>query len=250
MAALIVAGAAAIGFSARRTDWFVILGGAVLAVAAWALFQGVVWVIDGFIGNKSDRSSIIWPKRQRSGNAEAETVKPKPAPSPKPALVGADGWLYFLIVILMILSPIALVGSTLKDIGDAEQANPGLIGTAAWANYKVAVWCLIAAGAALKIAAGYRLKKIYKPESVLFAITAIWLAGPVLILVNVLLLHITLDVPMGWLLNKEVLSTFIGAAFWAVVWTAYLKWSRRVRNTYFLQLRPAVQQPSRQEPNI
>lgn len=227
-AAVIVIFSIYLTFSSYRPDWSALLIGTLISAGAWGLLQGVVWVIDGFLGNKGDQSSILWPRRFRFRKGRQRS-----AYGSRQDLVGPHGWLFFLIISLMIFTPLMLLGGTLGDIGDAERLNPSLRSLPAWGNYKIAAWCLVAAAASLKIAAGYRLKTIHTPNSALFAVTVLWVAGPVVDMSSLMLLHTMLKIPLNLILSAEVVNAFLGSVAYAVFWTAYLKWSRRVRNTYF-----------------
>lgn len=148
------------------------------------------------------------------------------------SIAGIGGWLGFLIVSLMILSPLAGLGRLFGEISVAEIQYPQLVANTQWSNYKQASWLILALSVAISFSAGNRLWKSHFSESVRFAILALWISGP---LGN--LLHLTTAVVvMGSQAMSsafpEMLGGIIGSCIPAGVWTAYLMRSVRVRNTY------------------
>lgn len=145
---------------------------------------------------------------------------------------GVGGWLAFLIVVLTILSPLANIGMLAKEYSDMEKENPLLLFAAPYVQYKWFSWGVVLVAAAISIAAGCLLWKKLEWKSVRFAIGALWVIGPLsIILVGVYFFMIFGTEMMNEFL-KDAFGTLAKSVFWAAVWTAYLLKSRRVRNTY------------------
>lgn len=147
---------------------------------------------------------------------------------------GVGGWLGFLVIALMILGPL-LGFSTLTEVfrGAVDQF-PQLAFSMQWQKYEQASWLIYVASAAISFSAGYRLWKNHSPESVKFAILAIWLAGP---LGNVLYMVAAIIIS-GSNAGGNTIANMIGGTISTVIaagiWTAYLMRSERVKNTYQL----------------
>lgn len=224
-------------FSPRRPDWTMFFLGLVFSIVVWALLQGVVWVIDGFAGNKGARSSIIWPRKLLPKKMVSH-VTPEPAQLSRPDLLGVHGWLFFLVISLMILSPLVTVGSLYSEFEQVERSFPRLRNVAVWKDYKWVAWALVLSALAFKITAGYRLKTVFQSSSVGFAILALWVTGPGLDLVLLVIQNSMLGLSFRAMLSAQVVGAFVGSVLYALIWSSYLKFSRRVRNTYFFGLMP------------
>jgi Protein of unknown function (DUF2569) len=149
-------------------------------------------------------------------------------------LVGTQGWLRFLIISLVFLSPAAGFVMTFGQISGTEDQYPTLLTSDLWVQKKRVVWAFFALQAAVGIYAGYRLNSRFEPATVPIAIACLWLAGPVLnYLVALVIGALDGNSIVG---TPEVASTIVRSAIPATVWTAYLLRSRRVKNTYRLAL--------------
>jgi hypothetical protein len=155
-----------------------------------------------------------------------------PAFNPHAYLTGVDGWLAWLTLCLMVLAPLLTAGRLNMDLGLLAERFPTLHDDPRWGNYTRALWAIWAVATAFGVAAGHRLWKIHEPGSVRFAITALWLIGPLAYFAEVLAGAIAFRAPLA----GEVLGGASGACSAAKIWTAYLMRSRRVRNTYRLWL--------------
>jgi hypothetical protein len=154
---------------------------------------------------------------------------------------GVGGWLGFLIVVLMIINPLLGFGSLSNEFHDALELFPQLENNTQLKNYKQVAWLILAALASTSFAAGYRLWKIHCPESVSFAILAIWLVGPLGHVLYMIFIGGYLDIIFtathfssnvrGHIIDKMFTDT-IFSVMAAGIWTAYLMRSVRVKNTY------------------
>lgn len=156
---------------------------------------------------------------------------------------GVGGWLGFLIVVLMIINPLSGFGSLSNEFHDVLELFPQLENNTQLKTYKQVAWLILAALASTSFAAGYRLWKFHCPESVRFAIIAIWLVGPLGHALYIVFIGNYLDIiskvahfssnVRGHIIDKTFTDT-IYSVIAAVIWTAYLMRSTRVRNTYKL----------------
>lgn len=147
-------------------------------------------------------------------------------------LRGVGGWLLFLCVVLTIISPLAAFTSTLKEISDIESTNKALSIEAKWSDFKVALWMTVAIQQSIGFSAGYILG-ISLPSSIRYAIFAIWFSGPVMTLISVGTLGRIADRAFDYDYSVALTTQLPGHIAFAVVWTIYLKVSKRVKNTYF-----------------
>lgn len=144
---------------------------------------------------------------------------------------GIGGWLWFLILQLMILGPLLGLGGLHNEFSEAIKQFPHIETNSQWQTYKQISWTIFAATAGINIAAGFRLWKIHAPESVNFAIISIWLAGPLGHICYVAAAYFIL----GEAASKTILLIFIStisSCLIAGLWTIYLMRSIRVKNTY------------------
>lgn len=145
---------------------------------------------------------------------------------------GIGGWLALLIVGLMVLGPLTGFGRLSDEFQNALVQYPQLAANSQWQNYRQICWLIFAGLAAVSFAAGYRLWKIHSPESVRFAIIALWLIGPI----GNALYIVSAAAVFGSIVGDNALAAMIGAVappcIVAAIWTTYLMRSDRVKNTY------------------
>jgi hypothetical protein len=132
--------------------------------------------------------------------------------NPNSRLVGVRGWLLFLVIVLVLVSPVfALVTAS-------EYAK--LIQLSATRMTPVAVWSFYVVRALAYISAGLCLFFWKRSTSPRYAIFILWIAGPVSV----------------WLWQNAMHSfsarSVATACAPAILWTAYLLVSKRVKNTY------------------
>ncbi len=144
---------------------------------------------------------------------------------------GIAGWLALIIISLMVLGPLMGMGQLHNEFTDAVEKYPNLAENANFLDYKQISWIIFWLSTAIGFLAGYRLWKQHYPESVRFAIIALWISGPIEYIAHQVAAVIIFGTPSGNVYG-EVLSATIILVIAAGVWTAYLKFSSRVRNTY------------------
>lgn len=159
-------------------------------------------------------------------NSELSADLP-PAGSP----VGVGGWLFLLIIGLMIINPLLGSKGMYSEIWQLEKTYPDLVSATEWSNYKSTVFGIFFGSAAIGFWGGLRLsvKKVW--SSVDQAIAAMWFSGPgatVLVSVFVPLIIYGKD---GFP-DLSIFPGILGSIVITYVWTAYLLRSKRVRNTY------------------
>lgn len=231
------------------TGWVFLIIGILSGVAmgssegVWAFFlllfcgafffviaQGLVWVLDGFVGNVGADSNLFWPKKRIfAGHSDMQSEKTEKI---KPPLRGVQGWLLLLVIGLMCLGPLRMVGDTINALKLAEETYPALINLPAWENYKTASWMTTAALCAAMVWAGYGLWKHHIPPSVNACISILWAVPIVALLADSLSSVTFLEVSVGDYFTGEAFTGLAQGFVSAALWTAYLKRSRRVKNTY------------------
>lgn len=162
-----------------------------------------------------------------------EILRPRPAAPPMPPLgelYGVHGWLVWLVSILIFIGPGVGVGRLLQALRSTVTLMPALADLPQWHAYTLATWMMFAAASLLSIAAGVGLEKRRDPGAVNFARVVLWIIGPVITLMHGLLIPLALFGKTG--ASPFYALTLTYSIIWAVAWTAYLSWSRRVRNTY------------------
>lgn len=145
-------------------------------------------------------------------------------------LKGVEGWLAFLVIRYMVLTPVLLIARIQNEFAVAEQLSPQLLEVAGWVKYKSIMWSGIWVFIAVALYAGYGLWKVHAKKSVVTAIIAEWFLCLGLYAGAFLALHLSFGEIQ--LLDADSFSTFFGSAIVSVVWTAYLLRSKRVKNTY------------------
>jgi len=140
-------------------------------------------------------------------------------------LHGVYGWLRWLVITLLVLSPILSIGSTSTDIHLAESMAPNLLTLPEWDKYKTVIWSMTLICCGASFAAGWNLLKNHTPFSVRLTIAVLWMiplaSAFVAKVAAASLLNLNINFPLG--------APILGA----MIWTAYLLSSKRVKNTYY-----------------
>ena len=142
--------------------------------------------------------------------------------------VGFGGWLALLVVWMVVFRPVAGV-YMLSQMQADSLAHPSGIENTNWLINTSTFWIIFLFVAALSIYAGLRLWRDRSPASVKTAIVILWIYSPVAA-ADLLIVRAFLEGGVGW--PNAVITIVMNLAI-AAGWTAYLKLSRRVRNTYF-----------------
>ena len=160
------------------------------------------------------------------------------------SLSGIGGLLLLLIFWLTLVAPLLGYGKHTNEFSDALKQSPQLATNAQFQSYKLASEIIIAVSALISFAAGLQLWRVHFPETVRFAILALWLSWPLGKILNL--------TSAVWIYRETasrgnietMILTMLGSTFTSCVvagiWTAYLIRSVRVKNTYKLPLQSKV----------
>lgn len=144
--------------------------------------------------------------------------------------VGIGGWLAFLILALVLLSPFIGAVRIGGNLASTESQYPNLITFAPWSTYKSAIWSSYLIGSGLSFYAGLGLFASRKASVVTRAKIILWIIGPAASVINLLLIPL---VVFGKLeSDARLFGALLGTVFFTTLWTAYLSKSRRVKATY------------------
>lgn len=146
-------------------------------------------------------------------------------------LQGIGGWLLLLIVTFGVLGPLLNVISLAGQIFNLEHQNPALLSDAIWERFKFFEWLAVAAFSVIQIRTAYTLSNHRTPKSVADASTSLW----VVCIGAPLIVAVAVPAACGYMGMDGIFTAGILIAFeciYAVIWTSYLKQSRRVANTY------------------
>ncbi len=166
-----------------------------------------------------------------AGNT-TETKNVRLSTSKKTDPAGIGGWLRVLIVLLVLVWP--LVGATFQSAFFNHEllVDPALANDPAWNRSWRFIWLLFAVQTALSISAGLALLKCLRPIAVRYAKAVIWINGPGFWWVGILITlwnQGLLDALSAALLGIPYL---LGSLVFPLIWTTYLRYSKRVKNTY------------------
>lgn len=143
---------------------------------------------------------------------------------------GIGGWLALLIAWMVVFRPVAGI-YMLSMLQAHSLANPIALESNGWLVDTSTFWIIFLIVAALSIYGGLRLWRDRSPAAVRTAIIILWIYSPIAA-VDLLIARAFLEGRVPW--PNAVITIGMNLAI-AAVWTAYLKRSRRVRNTYFQQ---------------
>jgi hypothetical protein len=118
---------------------------------------------------------------------------------------------------------------------NAESSEPELVSFSAWINYKQYMWWAHLFASLLTFIAGYRLWKIHAPDSVRFAVIALWVNYLLAPLGDYAAAYFALDDGPLRVAGANLAQNYITSFPAPIIWTAYLNLSRRVKNTYYSQ---------------
>jgi len=149
---------------------------------------------------------------------------------PQAERVGLGGWLALLVAWMVVFRPVAGV-YMLSMLQAHSLADPTTLESNNWLINTSTFWIIFLIVAALSIYGGLRLWRDRNPGAVRTAIVILWIYSPVAA-VDLLIARVYLEGRVPW--PNAVITIGMNLAI-AAVWTAYLKRSRRVRNTYFQQ---------------
>lgn len=197
-----------------------------VGVVGFILIQGLAWIIARLAGLSKERNGLIrWAdiKARIAGKNKKDLVKESAV-----NLTGIQGWLRFFCLSL-VLSSLYFLANFYNDKRDTYQQYPDLINNNAFTHFMSAYELLSWMSALLFTAAFFLLIK-YKIRSTLNkVIIAIWLAAPVSILLQIIVMRFYLPEAD---ISYAIVMSVIRGIFYCIIWTSYLRLSKRVKNTY------------------
>ena len=170
-----------------------------------------------------------------AGSTLASAPTDEPAPShpsqSHEGPSGVGGWLFLLVLGMLLLGPLLGVGRINADIMSAENQYPALKSIAKWSNLKTATWWTFLAIVAISVYGGWGLARGRDWSVVKRAKVVLWVAGPVgALIMDVIVPMATLGESNAG--HAEFVGGLLASIIAAGIWTAYLSKSKRVHNTY------------------
>lgn len=153
-----------------------------------------------------------------------------PNADPSHKLAGVGGWLLFFIFHLMVLVPLIGAGSLESQIKSSESVVSGLASYAPWISYKYYLWSAHGVVAFVSIIAALILIRSRTRSAIYRVIAMVWLVGLLDVIFNIAAVVVF---KVSDIISLGVFpGILVGKFTYALVWTAYLLLSRRVKATY------------------
>lgn len=143
---------------------------------------------------------------------------------------GVGGWLLFLVVSMVVLTPFFGIGQTYVEFTSAERAYPAITQIAWWSSYKTAHWIATLIFCAISIYGGLGLALNRTIDAVTKAKFVLWFNYPISVIV--LTVIAATMVPDNGAAAAEAALLLIPSLIMLAIWTSYLNLSKRVKNTY------------------
>ena len=135
---------------------------------------------------------------------------------------------------MLVLGPFWSMFKTGSNIWVTEMQTPELASVPQWQTYKIMTWFVVGICVVYSMVSGFLLCVKKEPVSVKNAIAFLWIGGPVAVFVlSVLIPGISLGTEALEEMLPKSIGAIIGTSIVASIWTAYLRKSKRVRNTYY-----------------
>jgi hypothetical protein len=211
-----------------------------IVVGVWLFYSGIAAVLTMSAGSGLRMSAVFGVvgavlfgfgvrmaaglARDAAGQASRNNAPPAPA--------GVRGWLLFLVIVLLIAVPARNFQQISDLLNQVSGVYAGLVDGAALANYRAFGWIIIVASSVFSIYAATRLYSAPVAKSVWWAKAAVWISGPITVLFFLADSVVFLGVDARAYFNVGTLFLILPVVYFAVLWTCYLKFSRRVANTY------------------
>jgi len=151
-------------------------------------------------------------------------------PPRAPGLAGVEGWLLLLVIGLTVIGPLLGAGRLNVELIAAEAQFPRLKTLETWGALKSATWWAYLVFAALSFYAGIGLARGRTISVVTRAKVLIWVIGPFASVVLAVLIPLAVVGKAN--LDAQLIGSLLVSVVVAVLWTAYLSKSKRVRATY------------------
>jgi hypothetical protein len=152
---------------------------------------------------------------------------------------GVGGWLLVLVILMVFLGPLYGLGLLGGSIMATEESYPEIILNNNWHSYKIVSYIAFAISSIVSIYGGVVLAVYRDASAIKSAKKALWISGPIISIVTLLILSFFIFEEIDNLINTKVISAIIGSAIWAFIWTTYLNKSNRIRRTYLEAIKSA-----------
>lgn len=147
-------------------------------------------------------------------------------------LSGVRGWLAFLVVCLLVLAPLTILGQASNGIRVVEELYPHIAGLQKWTSMKNTMWLFSVFQAIALFSAGLLLLITRLKSTIPRVILLMWVGGPVTSVVGILAISYQSVQSFSLLSKPSSVGDLAGSILGILLWTMYLKRSRRVKNTY------------------
>ena len=147
-------------------------------------------------------------------------------------LSGIGGWLAFLVMCLIALAPMSILGQVSNAVRDTEELYPHIVGLPKWDSMKNTMWIFSAFQAIALFSAGLLLFRTRLESTVPRVILLMWIGGPLASALGTMVLSYQSVQSFALLAEPKFVGGITGSILGILIWTMYLKKSRRVRNTY------------------
>lgn len=147
---------------------------------------------------------------------------------------GTGGFLGLYIIVSRYIGPIFGGLMILGEFSSLKSQNPAFYASNEMGQYMLLTWAYFAVIVVLSWASSTKLKNEFAPSSLDFAVKALIAVAVATPLFTVALLYLVLKVSNSDVLADTFMKTAIQGLMSCGVWIAYLKMSKRVKNTYIL----------------
>lgn len=222
---------------------------ALIVVGVWLFYSGIAAEIALPAGSSLRISAVfsvagavlfgIGVRMGRSIARDAAAAASQAGAAAAPA--GVRGWLLLLVVVLFFVVPVRNLQQILALLNQVASTYAGFEGQTALANYKAFGWIIIVASSVFGVYAGWLLYSAHVARSVRLATAAVWICGPITVLFFLVDSVVFLGIDARYYFNVGTLLLILPVVYFALLWTAYVKLSRRVANTY---KRPVLERPA------
>lgn len=147
---------------------------------------------------------------------------------------GARGFLGLFIFGSRYIGPLFGASMIAGEFSKLKSQNPAFYASNEMGQYMILTWAFFAGVVALSWALSTKLKNEFSPSSLDFAVKALIAVAVATPLFTVALLFLILKVSNPDVLADTFMKTAIQGLMSCGIWIAYLKLSKRVKNTYIL----------------
>lgn len=147
---------------------------------------------------------------------------------------GTRGFLGLFIIVSRYIGPLLGAGMIMGEFAQIERQNPGFYASDEMGRYMGVTWTFFAVIVGLSWWYTTKLKNEFTRSSVDFAVRSLIAVGVATPLMSVAMLSLILKVSNTDVLVTGFMKTAIQGLMSCGVWVAYLRMSKRVKNTYIV----------------